>query len=138
MSGFGDAPIKAEGQLVEEFGHIVSERSDSAYAELMKELEEGEKIEGIVFGAYGWSGFGEDEISDPIPQDKRGKLMTLDEARPYMQSWSFNGGYGSPECYATYIWTNKRILWVTQYDGSTCLDSAPRNPVDCIPDMPGG
>lgn len=138
MSGFGDAPIKAEGQLVEEFGHIVSERSDSAYAELMKELEAGEKVEGIVFGKYGWGGFGEDEISDPIPQDKIGKLMTLDEARPYMQSWSFIGGFGSPDCYATYIWTNKRILWVTQYDGSTCLDSAPRNPVDCIPDMPGG
>lgn len=110
----------------------------TAYKELMSNLEDGEQVEAIVFGEYGWGGFGEDEISDPIPKDKRGKLFTLEEARPLMQSWSFYGGYGSPDCYATYIWTNKRIIWVTQYDGITKLDSAPRNPIDCIPDMPGG
>jgi hypothetical protein len=110
----------------------------TAYTDLMRELEQDEQVEGIVFGEYGWGGFQEDELTNPIPQNKLGKLMTLDEAKPFMQSWSFYGGYGAPTCYATYIWTNKRIIWVTQYDGLTTLDSAPRNPVDCTPDMPGG
>ena len=55
-----------------------------------------------------------------------------------MQGWSFNGGYGSPACYAVRVWTNLRVFWVTQYDGATCLDSARRNPSDEMPDMPGG
>lgn len=114
------------------------ESQHSAYENLMDELKDGEQVESIVFGDWGWGGFHEDYIPDPIPKDKRGKLMTLGEARPLMQSWSFYGGYGAPLCYAVYIWTNERVIWVTQYDGRTSLNSAPRNPVDCIPEMPGG
>ncbi len=110
----------------------------TAHLELLKFLEKDEQVEGIVFGDFGWSSFGEEDISDPIPKEKRGVLLTLEQAEPLMQSWQFDGGFGSPDCYATYVWTNKRIIWVTQYDGSTCLDSAPRHPTDCIPDMPGG
>lgn len=51
---------------------------------------------------------------------------------------TYNGGYGSPACYATYIWTNQRTLWVTTYDGSTYLSSAPRNPISTMPEMSGG
>jgi hypothetical protein len=107
----------------------------SAYNDLLEYLEPDEKVEALVFGEYGWGGYGEG--ADPIGE-KRGTVLTLEEAEPLMQSWSFYGGYGSPDCYATYIWTNQRVIWVTQYDGSTRLSSAPRNPVACIPDMPGG
>jgi hypothetical protein len=31
-----------------------------------------------------------------------------------------------------------RILWITQYDGSNCLDSVSRVPVAEMPEMPGG
>jgi len=124
----------------------------SAYQELLDYLEPGEVVEAIVFGAFGWGswdddddesdprslGYGEDRIDKIIPFDKRGKLLTLEEARPHMQCWSFDGGFGAPECYATYVWTNQRVIWVTQYDGSTGLDSMPRNPVACVPSMPGG
>jgi len=110
----------------------------NAYNDLMRELEEGETVEGIVFGEYGWGGFGEEDCDNPIPKDKIGVLLTLEEAKPLMDGWSYDGGYGSPDCYATYVWTNQRVIWVTQYDGSTNLDSAPRNPVTCMPDMPGG
>lgn len=108
-----------------------------AYKDLLDFLEEGENIECIVFGPWGWDGYGEPDDA-PVPKDAQGRMMTADEARPMMEGWSFNGGYGAPDCYAVYVWTDKRVIWVTQYDGATGLDSAPRNPSDTIPDMPGG
>ena len=111
----------------------------NAYLELMKELRSDEVVEGLVFGEFGWGGYSEEEsIENPIPKEKRGVVMTLEEAKPMMEGWSFYGSYGAPECYAVYIWTNMRVGWVTQYDGSTCLDWAPRNPIDVFPYMPGG
>ena len=121
----------------------------NAYDELIEKLEEGEHIEGIVFGPFGcgspprsetepWK-LGYDEPRNiPVPFNKRGVVLNIDEARPMMDGWSFYTGYGAPECYAVYIWTNKRIFWVTQYDGATGLCSAPRHPIDTMPDMPGG
>ena len=121
----------------------------NAYNDLINMLDQDEQVEAIVFGAWGWASAPrssdeewEPDSSEPepppVPFKLRGKTMTLEEARPYMQGWSFIGGFGAPDCYATYIWTNQRIIWVTQYDGATGLDSAPRYPHDCIPDMPGG
>lgn len=116
--------------------------ASNAYEELMQALNDGERVEAIVFGGWGGSdheelGYGEPD-PPPVPFDKRGVVLTLEEAKPLMQSWQFIGGYGSPDCYAVHIWTNTRVFWVTQYDGSTGLDSAPRNPTPHIPDMPGG
>ena len=120
----------------------------SAYKELMRFLVDGEIVESIVFGPWGWGsapskednqwtlGYGEPEDT-PVPFDKRGLPMSLDEARPMMQSWKFARGYGAPSCYAVYIWTNQRVIWVTQYGGSTRLNSAPRNPRAIMPEMPG-
>lgn len=120
----------------------------SAYQELIGILQDGEQVEGIVFGAWGWGGAprpGEDwklELDEPedppVPFAVRGSVLSLDEAKPYMRGWSFFGGYGAPDCYATYIWTDRRVIWVTQYDGSTQLDDAPRHPENTMPDMPGG
>lgn len=119
----------------------------SAWKELQDKLRPGETIEGIVFGAWGWGsiapgdgfepGYGEPE-PPAVPVELRGKVLSPEDAEPYMQSWSFSGGYGAPDCYAVYIWTSERVFWVTQYDGATWLDSAPRNPINVIPDMPGG
>ena len=108
----------------------------SAYKDILEYLDKGETIEAIVFGNYGWNGYGEPSIP-PIPADKRGVVLSVQEAEPLMQGWSFYGGYGAPHCYAAYIWTDKRVIWVTQYDGSTDLDSAPRNPQNIMPIMPG-
>lgn len=124
----------------------------SAYDDIISILEEGESVEGIVFGPFGWGrvpqdgetwdyGYGEpgEETGEepPVPFDMRGKVLTLEEARPYMQGWSFYCGHGAPECYSAYIWTNKRIFWVSEYDGATKLDYMPRNPTDCMPVMSG-
>jgi hypothetical protein len=114
----------------------------SAYDDLMELLKRDEKVEAIVFGGWGWSngkkpGYNEPD-PPPVPMSLRKKIMSLKAAQPMMQSWSFYSGYGSPQCYAVNIWTNKRVIWVTQYDGSTSLSSAPRNPCETLPDMPGG
>lgn len=109
----------------------------NAYTELLEELRDDEVVESIVFGEWGWGGFLEPEDNKILPENQ-GVLLTLDQAKPLMQDWSFHGGYGSPECYATYIWTNKRVMWVTQYDGSTTLSSMPRNPEPGMPYMSGG
>lgn len=123
----------------------------SAYEELQEYLDEGEVVEAVVFGSWGWGGYDEpncnydeDDAEFPagnnpaVPYGKRGVLLTLEEAEPFMKSWTFYGGYGSPDCYATYIWTDRHVIWVTQYDGSTSLSCAPRHPLAIVPGMPGG
>lgn len=120
----------------------------SAYQELLDELRPDETVEAIVFGAWGtclppegdeaWEledVFGEPGPSPPVPLDKRGVLLTLDEARPFMEGWSFLYGYN--QAYATTIWTNHRILFVVEYDGTTWLDSVPLVPAAGLPKMYG-
>lgn len=120
----------------------------SAYDELIAFLEEGETVDAVVFGPWGWGSapasggeweadYGEPD-PPPVPFERRGQPMTLEEAAPMMESWRFYGGFGAPECYAVYVWTNRRVIWVTQYDGATSLNAAPRHPTPVMPDMPGG
>ena len=108
----------------------------NAYDELASQLEPDEVVVKVVFGDWGWTGYREPEPK--IPDNMRKRVLTLAEAEPFMQHWWFSGGYGSPDCYATYIWTNKRVFFVQTYDGSTDLVSVPRAPINCNPDMPGG
>lgn len=108
----------------------------SALKDLKEYLGEGETVEGIVFGSWGWGGHRE-PFDVPVPPNVRGKVLTLEQAAPYMDGWSFYGGFGAPKCYAVYVWTTSRVIWVTQYDGATDLDSAPRNPMEIMPDMSG-
>jgi hypothetical protein len=113
----------------------------NAYKNLIDFLREDEHVINIVFGDYGQNNIGfefEDYDSLPIKKELKGKLLTLEEAKPLMESWSFCKGFGTVECYAVYIWTNKRVIWVSQYDGSTWLSSAPRDPIVCIPKISGG
>lgn len=112
-----------------------TEELKDAERDLKEYLEQDEVVEALVFGDWGRGGYGEKEVF--VPLDKKGVVLTFDEAMPYMHGWSFYGGLGAAKCYAVRIWTNKRVIWVTQYDGSTILDSAPRNPIAHVPDMPG-
>jgi len=129
---------------------------DTPWEQLQAFLNEGEEIEAVVFGPFGWGdapdegeewelGWREPEsplTKGPIvPFNERGKILSPPHlARFYMSttSWTFKSGYGSPNCYAVYVWTNQRVIWVTQYDGSTRLCGVPRNPQDIMPEMPGG
>ena len=109
----------------------------TAYTELMESLHAGETVEAIVFGEWGWGDGYCEPKPPPIPTDKQGVLLTLEEAKPLMQEWQFDTGFGSPDCYPVYIWTSARVFWAAEYDGSTRLVSIPRAPEAIMPGMSG-
>lgn len=121
---------------------------DNAWTELLEVLDEDEHIEGIVFGAWGngdepddgkpWKLSRSEPINPPVPLDKRGIVLDADTAKDYMNGWRFMNDFGSSACYATYVWTNKQLISVTRYDGATCMNVMPRNPINCIPEFTGG
>lgn len=110
-----------------------------------KKIEE--PIEGIVFGRWCWDEDEKEYFSENspyftqksriIPNSMKYKCLTVHEAQPLMNGWTFYSGYGFPQTYATYIWTTNHIIWVSEYDGSTKLDYAPRNPTNIVPFIPG-
>ena len=111
----------------------------SAWEEIHEDLHEGEELQYVIFGKWAWGG-STDNIPQPeVPPSIMGRRLLPQEAEPFLKAFSFSGGYGSPECYATWLYTNLRVMWVTQYDGSTQLDHMPRNPTQGVmPYMPGG
>ena len=98
------------------------------------EAANGEPIEAIVIGEYGWGGYKENER---VPDDKQGVILTWDEAAP-MLDYSYDTGFGAPECHAIEAFTASRILSVSEYDGSTYITWANRNPIATKPGMSGG
>lgn len=100
------------------------------------DLEEGELVESVVIGEMGWGNYGSERVPRYSEQPK-GVVLSWEDAKPWID-YEFDNGYGSPECNAINVWTNKRVFWVTQYDGSTSLSSAPRHPTNGLPSMPGG
>lgn len=107
----------------------------TAWKELHEYLRPGEVVEGIVFGEWA-DGGSHDELY--VPLDKRGVVLSLAEAEPFMQGWQFSGRFGGAECHPVHIWTTQRVLWVHEYDGSTRLASAPRHPRKAWPQFDGG
>jgi hypothetical protein len=107
----------------------------NAYGELLEFLQDGEVIEGMVFGEWGWGGNYAEPHPYPVPATFQGTLLTLEDAKPLMDGWQFDGGFGAAECYPVYVWTNKRIIFVSEYDGATGLRALPRDPEDCYPEF---
>lgn len=102
--------------------------------DLVSACPEGETIEKVVIGRFGWYG---DNPRVESTKDVQGKVLSADEAKPLL-SYNYYRGYGSPDCHAVYCWTKNRVIFVSQYDGATSVCSVPRFPVECEPDMPGG
>jgi len=116
----------------------------STFAEDIEQAAGGaERIEAVVIGPFGLGSIDDDDDlygqrdDQKIPRDKLGRVLSWREARPLLD-YDYDAGFGAPDCHAVYVWTADEVLWVTQYDGATAIDSAPRNPRDCIPYMPGG
>jgi hypothetical protein len=101
------------------------------------EVADPEPIEAIVIGEYGWGGYGDDDDNPRIPKDKIGVVLTWDEAAPLLD-YEYYTGYGAPECHAIAAYTASRIIYVSQYDGSTNVMWSNRNPQPHMPSMPGG
>lgn len=114
----------------------------SAWSDVTEGLIEGEIVEAIVFGPWGWgSGNNPDDwygFPSHLKVPPIGKVLTLEQAMPYFEGWSFNGDHGALDCFAVQIFTDRQIMTVTQYDGATWLAGVPRHPVEgVIPSMEG-
>jgi len=98
----------------------------------------GENIEAIVLGKP------RKRVDQPanVPwndwdETKLNKVLSWEEAEPLID-YNFDSSYGTPGCHAVTAWTKNRIIFVSQYNGATSIESAPRNPSDHEPKMPGG
>ena len=115
------------------------ERAPTAFESLesFMQIQAGETLRALAFSQPGVS-----PSMEGVPEILLDRILRPDEAAPHMNSWSLLGGFGNPKSYAMTAWTNHRVIWVTQYDGSTSLDSAPlRPPLFAQPfrcRMPGG
>ena len=97
---------------------------------------DGETVEAVVLGETWWKHDGYDRILNYAKQP-RGKVLSWEEALPWI-SYTFNDGFGAPDCNAITAWTKSWVISVSQYDGATCPFRIARNPVDHMPVMPGG
>jgi len=98
--------------------------------ELVERLAGEEEILAVVIGPPSWQ-VGEINGGKKVPF---GKLLSWEQARSYLD-FSFNSGYGSPECYALWAWTPAHVISVREYDGATHFFAVPRNPVAELPQM---
>lgn len=80
-----------------------------AYEELMDALEDGEVVEAVCFGAGSGASLWSLPPPGQIPKEMQEIPIQLEDAEPLMRNWSFEGDFGSAECYAIYIWTDRRI-----------------------------
>ena len=95
------------------------------------EAYKGEQVETIVFGEFDW-GYTQYKSSPPC-----GKLMSLDEAMPYL-AIEFLNDWGELGCPPFVAYTANWIISAYAYDGLVSAYSMRRNPVEgYIPYMPG-
>jgi hypothetical protein len=102
----------------------------------IEEAANGEPIEAVVIGEMGWGDYGSENVPG-YESHPRNKVLAWETAAPLLD-YEFSDGYGAPGCEAITAWTKSRVIFVSEYDGSTCPCWVPRNPIDYKPDMPGG
>ena len=116
---------------------------ESMYEALLK-IAEGEPIEAVVIGEYindvelygycdpNWREDYDDVIAGyskmPI-----GQLLTLDEARPYLEAFTIDSSY----VLAIGAWTAKSCIYSAEYDSGHWLMKMPRNPTAYVPTKAG-
>jgi hypothetical protein len=94
----------------------------------------GEAVLGVVFGDMGWD---EDYAAEHIPNYRamlKGVVLSLADAMPWLD-YEFYDGFGGVNCQSVYIWTTTKVIFIHEYDGSTTIQSVPRNPTACMPEM---
>ena len=62
-----------------------------------------------------------------IPIELCNVPLTVEQALPLL-NYTYDTGYGSQDCHDVYVYTATRVIYVHEYDGSTWLESVPRNP----------
>lgn len=92
----------------------------------------GEPILSVVIGPRGW-----DDSRDLVPKEIQNKVLSWQSARTLL-AYGYDSGYGGVDCNSIYAYTHNWVLFVSTYDGSTCVCAIPRYPVEGEPIMPGG
>ena len=103
-------------------------------ADELEEFAAPERILHAVIGDLGDRNTGE---RDRIPFEPKGKLLEWEIAKKNLD-YDYFFGLGNVGCHDLYAWTESHVIFVSQYDGSTTFHKIPRNPCDCMPEMPGG
>ena len=97
---------------------------------------DGEKLQAVAFSRT--RGPALTHIPDPFLD----VVLTPEQADRHMKTWSLLHSIGEVQSYAMTAWTDQRIMWVTQFAGSTTLHSAPLAPppfgAHFHAQMPGG
>jgi hypothetical protein len=68
---------------------------------------------------------------DKPDHDLGAEPISWDKAFPVI-NYSYDTGYGGQDCHDIWAWTETRVLFVHEYDGSTSIASAPRNPAPFV------
>lgn len=105
------------------------------FANDIEEAADGESIECVVIGEMGWGEYNHERVPR-YEEQPRGQVMSWEQAKQYLD-YSYDTGFGASECNAIYAWTKTKVMFVVEYDGSTRVESVPRNPVSVIPSMFG-
>lgn len=61
------------------------------------------------------------------------ELLPWGEARAYLD-YRYDTEIGSADCHPVFAWSESWVFCVREYDGSTCIGRAPRNPIVCEPE----
>lgn len=104
----------------------------------IEKAAEGELIEAVIIGNMGWADYKLEELPESARDTNNwNKPLLWDVAAPLLD-YEFDSGYGAPGCQAIYAYTKTKVIFISQYDGATGYECIPRNPVECVPTMPGG
>lgn len=113
------------------------EEECDAYQQLLQTLKRGNEdvqdVEAVLFGRWKATGF---KPENPLPEHCIGKSMTLEQAKPYLQSCVLHSIFGTAFRYPIVVYTRNHIV-ITRHprDSDMFLDLVPRNPIDYIPHM---
>lgn len=88
----------------------------------------GEPIQWIAIGDERGDGYGPQPTVTPTP---------FDDAAIARLDYSYDGGFGGADCHPVRAWTPNRVIFVHEYDGSTCVVWVPRNPTAGAPGFSG-
>jgi hypothetical protein len=96
-----------------------------------------EEIEFAVIGKHFSDAYGTNPDPNlPFNNAPLGKVMPWRLAKSFLL-YEYSSGFGGIDCHPVYAWTKTRVLYVHDYDGSTTIDSLPRNPIDVMPKFGG-
>ena len=95
----------------------------------IEEASDGHPIEGVVIGKLA--------LGSQTSKQDRNVVLSWEKAKPSI-NYDFDSSFGSVGCNPITAWTDHRVIFVSQYDGSTRIEFVPRHPIDHIPTMPGG